>query len=410
MKSALFLTVTLVVTMFILTGFMSPESNKCLLNPNDREMFEPWKDPKTGITSYILKKQVAPIQQSFYFTNQSITKDGRYLWFYVSFPPSGSSIDGRMLGVADFKLGTVNFYPETAFRASSAMVDTDDGTVYWCEDYAVYSRRPEPDAKVKFINSIPKEIHKNRPGLQLSNHLTRSADKKEFLIDAMFGREYLVGTLPLDGNTFSIWQRFDRRYNHGQFSPTDSNIALIAQDWWPDVATGERTEIENRIWIIRRGENAEPIFTIPDHGEYVHEWWAADGKAIWFVDYSKGTCKVDLATRQKIIVWPNGVCHSHCSADENYLVGDIGPYWWRSPKGCRLAFYNVKTHKEINIVSSLPFIVPEYTRKEQDRGKYHLDPHPNFCCSDQFIVYTTTVRGRFDVAVVKVGDLIEATK
>ena len=45
----------------------------------DSKLFKPWIDPISGIKSYILTRHVAPIQQSFYFTNQSFSADGRYL-------------------------------------------------------------------------------------------------------------------------------------------------------------------------------------------------------------------------------------------------------------------------------------------------------------------------------------------
>jgi len=41
--------------------------------------------------------------------------------------------------------------------------------------------------------------------------------------------------------------------------------------------------------------------------------------------------------------------------------------------------------------------------------RYHVHPHPQFCINDQWIVYTSTVHGRSDVALIPVSDLIEAT-
>ena len=34
--------------------------------------FKRWTDPGSGIESFILKKRVAPVQQSFYFANSSV--------------------------------------------------------------------------------------------------------------------------------------------------------------------------------------------------------------------------------------------------------------------------------------------------------------------------------------------------
>lgn len=293
------------------------------LNP-ESEMFEPWKDPVSGITSYVLKQQVAPIQQSFYFTNPSITRDGRYLWFYVSFPPAkGWCTDGRMLAVADFQLQSVHWYPETSFRDASPMVDIGNGRVYWCSEYSVYRRDPDPEAKPVLVNSVPGKVHLKRPGAQLATHLSISADGKDFFIDAMFGRDFLVGSLPVHGGDFEMWQHFDRRYNHGVFSPTDPDLAFIAQDSYTDVVTGSRTAIDNRMWLIRRGGKAEPVFPVPDKGRHTHESWAADGKSIWFVDYSQGVCNIDLATRTKKVIWPGKASHAHASSDGRYVVSCV---------------------------------------------------------------------------------------
>jgi hypothetical protein len=66
-------------------------------------LFTPWTNPDSGVTIYLLTEKVAPVQQGFYFVNNSVTDDGRYLWFYCAFPPAGSAAYGRTLGVVDFE-------------------------------------------------------------------------------------------------------------------------------------------------------------------------------------------------------------------------------------------------------------------------------------------------------------------
>ena len=36
-------------------------------------LFTPWTDPDSGVTSYILTHKVAPVQEAFYFVNESIS-------------------------------------------------------------------------------------------------------------------------------------------------------------------------------------------------------------------------------------------------------------------------------------------------------------------------------------------------
>jgi hypothetical protein len=308
-------------------------------------------------------------------------------------------MEGRTLAVADFAEGRITWFPETQFRDASPMVDPVTGDIYWCWEYSVFRRNPDPSGKVERVNSIPESIHRNRFGCALATHLTLSADGKEFLIDAHLGREWCVGSLPVDGSEFSVWQTFDRCYDHGQFSPTDPDLALIAQDHWYDAVTGVHHPYENRLWLIRRSRKAEPVFAAPNL--IGHEWWDPDGQHIWYVDYRNGTEKVNIRTRQKTTVWPGGTWHSHASADGRFLVGDFhtSP---QQPDGYRVSFFNTLTGREINIVSKMPF-------PQKHHEKYHVHPHPQFCLNDTVIVYTTTVNGNTDIALAKTNDLAIAT-
>lgn len=77
---------------------------------------------------------------------------------------------------------------------------------------------------------------------------------------------------------------------------------------------------------------------------------SADGEHVWFIDYRKGTQRVNIRTGHCETVWPNGHTHSQCDAGGRYLVGDIaecGDDW-------RVAFFNIRTGKEIGIVSRFP--------------------------------------------------------
>lgn len=39
---------------------------------------------------------------------------------------------------------------------------------------------------------------------------------------------------------------------------------------------------------------------------------------------------------------------------------------------------------------------------------YHIDPHPRFVCNDQYVVFTTRVRGEIDVAIAPAAALLQA--
>ena len=355
------------------------------------KLFEAWTDPASGMTSFILTKKVSPIQQSFYFVTPSMTTDARYLWIQCA---DGVSED-RTLALVDLTADTITHLPETSYR-DGPFVDPDDGSVYFCRDLSVFKRSPEPGGEVILVNTIPEDVHRGRPCGRMVSHLTRSADGREFFLDAQFGDEYVAGSLPVDGGDYQLWQRFGRCYNHAQFNPADSDLALIAQDWWP-TPDGVR-KYDNRMWTIRRGHQAEPVFQFDNF--YGHEWWDADGRTIWYIDYNKGTYKVDAFTKEDVHVWPAGNGHSHCSTCGRYLAGDVDVYSW-ALRGCSVGFFNTITGQEANIVSDMP--------RHPLIDDYHLHPHPQFAGGNEFIVYTTTVRGEPDIALTRTADLIAAT-
>jgi hypothetical protein len=365
----------------------------------NRTLFETWTNPGSGVSSFVLTRRVAPLQQSFYFTNSGFTDDGRYLWFYCSFPPGGDAYYGRQLGVLDFTDQALRHFPETQFMDASPFVDPQSGEAYWTTGLSVWKRGPKVGDKAERVGLFPAELTRRRRPLRLATHLSRSADRKSFAIDAQIGTEWFVGDLPLNGGEFRLWQKFDLCHNHAQFSPIDPDLMLIAQDGWIDPATGEEGETHDRLWLMRRGEQARPLVPASPLPASLrgHEWWDADGNHVWYIDYRAGTARVDILTGERTLVWPGGHTHSHCDRAGKYLVGDINV-----ADDWRVAFFNITTGKEIDIVSHLP--VPSLPR-----ASYHLHPHPRFCLNDRYICYTTNVRGSIDVALVPVSRLIEQT-
>jgi hypothetical protein len=364
-------------------------------------LFTRWNDPVSHVESLILSKRIAPIQQSFYFTNPSLTADGRFLWLYCAFPPGGDAYYGRQLAVVDFTEQTLRHFPETQFMDASPHVDPNTGEVYWTTGLEIWKRGPLPNDTASRVACFPTELANNRRPLRLATHLTRSADGKSFAIDAQIGNQWFLGDLPLDGaSPFHLWQTFDTCHNHTQFSPTDADVMLTAQDGWFDPSSGEKGQTQDRLWLIHRGEKARPLCPdAPLSSDWRgHEWWDADGEHVWYIDYRRGTEKVNIHTGQQTTVWTHGHTHSHCDRQGRYLVGDISPV----RDQFSIAFYNIATGKEIDIVSDLPML-------PYPRSTYHIHPHPQFCAGDRYICYTTNVRGSVDLALVSVDQLVART-
>jgi hypothetical protein len=361
--------------------------------PETSKLFKKWRDPISGVESFILNPDSIPFVQSFYFVNTSYTDDGRYLWFYCAFPPS----ELKCLGLVDFENDSVRFLPETQFLDAAPMIDLETGYAYWISKTELWKISPVPGAKPVLLNRFPDALAKSRRPHRISTHLTFSADRKSVSLDAQIGNEWFVGAIPLNGRAPEIWQKItDCCANHAQLSPTDPDLLMFANDGWNDAATGEKHDYSKRIWLIRKGGKAEPVFKedTPMHG---HEWWDPDGKTIWYINYGIGTEKVDIRSRRRELVWPsNCVSHSHSNAEGKYIVSDVSTH--NINNECRVEFINLAGKKAIDIVSSIPTIV--------ELNRYHIHPHPQFCLKDKYICYTTTVLKRVSLALTPVSNIV----
>ncbi len=375
--------------------------------PETSRLFTPWRNPANGVESLILTGHLAPVQQSFYYTNPSFTADGRFLWLRCGFPPEGGKHAAQVLGVVDFERDEMRVYHETQFPTGAPVVDPATGEVYWGSELDVWKRGPQAEDKPVLVNRFPRELAKGRPE-RIATHLTFSADRKSLNLDARFvntgsGQQFFIGDLPLDGSPFRLWQRIDGMFHdHALFSPTDPDVQMFAYEYWQD-HTHEPfngSTPYHRLWLIRRGGKAEPILrqSVSHSG---HEWWDAAGKSLWYVHYGVGAKKVDLRTREEQNLWPGHLAHAHCDRTGTYLVADM-----MGDPGvcdCHVGFRNLETGREVEIVNRPP--LPAGVTQ-----CLHLHPHPQFCLGDKYICHTTTVRGRVDVALVPVADLIARTR
>lgn len=353
-------------------------------------LLTPWTDPISGITSYLLNNPHGNWQQAFYFTNSGWTDDGKYLWFYSFYPPAQS----KHLGVANFAENTIDLYPETQFSDASPAVDKNNGDVYWISGLDLYRRSPAPEAKPELISSFPADFAKSRHPRRIATHLTFSVDRKSLNFDAEVGSEWLAGDFPLDGSPPRVWKKFNICFNHAQFSPIDNNTMLIAQDGWTDAATGENHGYTHRMWILKRDGSCDPVYDYPTpkHG---HEWWDPAGKTVWYIHYGHGVERIELASKKGELIWPGDIAHAYATVDGQYLVGDSNP---NEKSDWNVLFYDVKKKKEIKIAAKMP-------KRDVPDKRYHLHPHPRFCCKDQFITYTTLVNNAVTLAIVPVEKL-----
>ena len=359
--------------------------------------FEPWQDPITGVESFVLTERAAPVQQSFYFTNSSVSADEQWLWFYAAFPPNRQ----RALAVVclDPANPVIEYYPQAGFSAASPMVAPEGNAAYFCMSNGVY--KLDLTGEVQTICTVPDDYIGHRQFNRIATHLTMSADSKYFLLDGDLGNLWWVGAGDIETGEVRVLREFGLHHNHAQFSPTDPDLFLIPQDWWKDKVTGQHFRMNHRLWLMNVGQTRfEPVCPkdwYDANARASHEWWSKDGMVCWN-DYTKGTHECDPYTLEVTHVWKRELCHAHCSADRRYWCADESPYKWAT-QPVEILFYDRQTQLETAIVSAMP-------EPPIHRNTYHLDPHPQFSPADSWVVYTTTVRGAVDVALSPVQGLI----
>lgn len=358
--------------------------------------FEEWKNPSNGVVSFVLTKRVAPLQWPFYFTNPSISPNGKYLWFQAAYPPNPQKFLGCVSLDPDDPW--IKTYPQAGFSAESPMVSPDSKGVYFaCQENVYYM---DMDGTIRTVMSLPQEYINHRYLYRLVTHLSLSCDGKYFLLDGHVGNVYFIAQGDVRNGEVKILHEFDYCHDHAQFSPVDPKRFLLPRDWRRDPVTGRYVFMEIRLWLMDLEQTIyRPL--CPDlweshPGDTAHEWWSKDGK-VCFVDYGKGVFKVDPDTRAIEHIWKRPVCHAHCDSSGRYFCADQTPYaWGKAP--VKILFYDREKDVEKEIASDLP--VPPVPR-----GDYHLDPHPHFSPDDAYVTYLTTVMGQVDVAVTPVAQL-----
>ncbi|MFC1453149.1 hypothetical protein ACFLSJ_07400, partial [Verrucomicrobiota bacterium] len=267
---------------------------------------------------------------------------------------------------------------------------------------ALCRRLPRPEAKAEVLAAVPRELIRHRPIRRIATHITFTPDRTAVAIDAQVGAGFFLGTLAVDGG-FELWHEDTVCWNHAQLNPMDPELMLLTNGKWIHPVTGERALYETPVWLLRKGRSPEPLLS---HKSWLgHETWDAAGSRVWYMDYVAGVERIDIRSRERELVWPGerGVWHSHASRDGRFLVRDLylGKDHRRGPAG--VDFFNVGTGRSVEVISEMPACSADCTG-------YHAHPHPRFNQEDHWLVYTTHVRGKPDLAVTPVVELLERTQ
>ena len=367
--------------------------------------FEEYIDPKTGVKSYILTERVGFAQQHFYFTNTSVTHDGKYLWIRYINPPA--LVCNLAVVSLDPENPFIRSFPGAGYSGEGNMPGIMPGTHDAVIPIGKTVYKVSIDGEITPLISLPEEIVKDRIPDVLLTHVSFSNDNKMIAFDTFVGDKTYLSVGYLETGEVKILTKMAGMFDHAMFCPTETSLMLVDQDGWSDSYSGEHFVFQNRMWLLdAEGTRFEAV--IPNswfgHGSKIcHDFWCFDG-TLCYLDYEKGTYECDIKTGKHTHVWKRPVCHCHTNSDRSMWVADQTPYEWND-KPCRVIFYDRKTNKELDIFSAMPYPNMDF---RYSSSCYHIDPHPAFTEDGEWIISTTTVRdGNVDVAITPVAPLAE---
>ena len=266
-----------------------------MFDPARHPAFAPVRDPASGTESWHLAWDGAPVQRPLYYTNPSISADGRWLWFTVGFPPNPACFLAR-IGL-DPAEAAPRWFPQADIEQNTAAVCPAGDAAWFAHRGVVH--RIDHAGRCERLGALPDELVAGRTVFRTATHLTVSADGSHLALDSQIGGESVLSLLDLASGVVTPVCTFNGHHNHAQFSRHDPDQLLIAQDQHRDPLSGRFVHHRLRTHLIRRDGSGyrciNPEFPCAPYRGACHEWWLADGR-IAFVDYATGVRAYDPVT------------------------------------------------------------------------------------------------------------------
>jgi oligogalacturonide lyase len=202
-------------------------------------------------------------------------------------------------------------------------------------------------------------------------------------------RPNVLFTINIKTGETKIIHRIDTWLGHVQFSPTDPDLLMLCHEGpWEQV---------DRIWMIRLSK-PEPylLYKRTEPHEIVgHEFWAPDGKSVWFQQIFRDLKKEyvtgqDLTTGKltHYTIPPGGhAIHFTWSPDGTFLVGDGTA---KGPGG---------VGKTDGSDEYLQMLVPDNGQLKLTKlvslkkNDYSIEPNPHVSPDKHWIIFTATLFG-----------------
>lgn len=173
-------------------------------NPLDlstHPFFTPWRDPVSGVESFLLTERVAPWQKAFYFVNASVSPAGDRLWLETAFPPNPV----KHLAVVGLDPGNpfIRHFPRAACHAETPVIDAEGRVIFSMVEDTRYIWRMDAEGNMEKLFSLPEAFIRGRKIIRTGTHFALSADGRSLLWDGKLGNRWYVASLDL--NTLEFW-------------------------------------------------------------------------------------------------------------------------------------------------------------------------------------------------------------
>ncbi len=385
----------------------------------ESELFERFVDPVSGVVSYLVKPGLAGYnQQGLYYTQRSMTDDGRFLIFSVA---PDENVTGKKvtryqrLAIADLEKGKITVLDDFMSSPCTPGLDTVKNTVTYMKrkagELGVFRRHlAEPLREEKVCDTPANVLALGKIGSYYT-HLSFSHDRTKIFLDMCCAKTNGInglsvgGTLDITTGIFREWYRDKYIVRHGEINPVRDELALALKpygDSHKQVHDCGKEGVCRRLMLYTPASARMIIPKVPEGGKapvhVVHTAWTPDGKSIYWCAYSNGVIIMDVDTgEQQVLMKDNCAVHCALSPDGRYLVFDevAGEKRFRGQEW-KIGLYDLKAKTTKWIFSHRPPL-----GSPEKPSHLHPDPHPHFAQGMKYIVSTVICGepGRMTVAV-----------
>jgi len=357
-------------------------------------------DPETHLT--VLHLSTFPNARSgvIYFTYPSITQDSRYALIDEQF-------DDKWRHLYSYDFQTRSAKPLVTDRLTQDQVLAPrSGNLYYLADNAAWvvdirggTPRKIADIPAKWSPGAGFTVNADETLLAgASGDVDRTADGKGANNEQTLGehKPNVLFTINIKTGEVKVAHRIDTWLGHVQFSPTDPDLLMYCHEGnWEKV---------DRIWMLPISKG-EPylLYKRTEPREIAgHEFWAPDGKTVWFQqsfrdlkkDYLTGK-NLETGKLTQYPIPPNGgSIHYTLSPDGKFFVGDGSGKTATGPQKYLSILLPQGDHLKVIHVCSL------------QKNDYTVEPNPHVSPDDKWIIFTATLFGTPQAFGVEVPEAV----